>query len=545
MSEIADFFVKLGIQFDDSGIKKADSMFKGFVVTLGDVVNAAKTVVDWGKKIIMAAGEQEKAQMLLSNAIKLTGNETKTSIDKLSLFATNIQKVTTVGDEATMNLMQLGLQMGIAGDQIENSTMSAIGLSKAFGVDLNTSMKLVALATEGEYSMLGRYIPALRTAKTETEKAAIANDAMAKGFEMAKAERGTFIGQTEALTNRIGDLYETVGMALLPVLNDFFNLVNSAILPVMEKFFSDTKNQAKITETLGNVFTWFIKIGLGVKSAIDLMTDALANYAGIIVGIITLNKDLIKESVAGFKKMGNKISEYGKQFTELENLKVEKTAETETALTEIMRVNSEARTEIKNIESEADKKREIEVEELLAELLESKSKREEDLARNREMWANKFAMVVSDALGIILNAETTTWRSVAAAYGQAIKNMISYLIQQLAAEKIKSVAIAIMNSTVTWGAAAYQIGTVIAASTAAMIGLKSLMNFDKGGIVPGLLGQPQLAIVHGGETIIPPNNIASSIIINVNQVHSRREAHAQAEIIGNEIYREFKRGRKL
>ncbi len=41
--------------------------------------------------------------------------------------------------------------------------------------------------------------------------------------------------------------------------------------------------------------------------------------------------------------------------------------------------------------------------------------------------------------------------------------------------------------------------------------------FASGGIVPGAIGQPQLAMVHGGETIIPSNESMGNIVLNFTQ----------------------------
>ncbi len=126
--------------------------------------------------------------------------------------------------------------------------------------------------------------------------------------------------------------------------------------------------------------------------------------------------------------------------------------------------------------------------------------------------------------------------------------MIGFIIKQLVAEKIKSIAVAAMNSAITFGAASYQIGLVIAASTAAMAGLSALQNFDKGGIVQGPLGQPQLAIVHGGEEVIPNGGFGGSgIVINITvpPITSRRVADEYGERIGESIMRKLRRNRKL
>jgi hypothetical protein len=59
-------------------------------------------------------------------------------------------------------------------------------------------------------------------------------------------------------------------------------------------------------------------------------------------------------------------------------------------------------------------------------------------------------------------------------------------------------------------------GTALAARSAALnakYGLGSLPQFQKGGIVPG--SGAQLAIVHGGETILPAGRSAGGVVVNV------------------------------
>ncbi len=44
-----------------------------------------------------------------------------------------------------------------------------------------------------------------------------------------------------------------------------------------------------------------------------------------------------------------------------------------------------------------------------------------------------------------------------------------------------------------------------------------IQGFAEGGVVPGSIGQPQLAMVHGGETIIPANESMGNIVVNFTQ----------------------------
>jgi ABC-type transporter Mla subunit MlaD len=164
-------------------------------------------VHDSKDQFLAAEDADNKLNATLSNMGVLTDDNVK----RLGDFARGMQKVTTVDDDTTKSLMALGMRMGISIDQIQDATKGAVGLSKSFGVDLNTAMKLVSQATEGEFAMMGRYIPQLRTTEDVTEKMALATKAMADGFKIAEAEVKTTGGQLTQTQNRVNDTKESIG----------------------------------------------------------------------------------------------------------------------------------------------------------------------------------------------------------------------------------------------------------------------------------------------------------------------------------------------
>jgi len=112
---------------------------------------------------------------------------------------------------------------------MEETIKQTIGLSKAYGVDLNASMKMVALARQGEFTMLNRYIPQLRALKTDTEKAAMTNKLLAAGFQVAKAETRTYAGQVAQLGNAWGDVKEKIFEQFLPAAMWLIGWLRSAV----------------------------------------------------------------------------------------------------------------------------------------------------------------------------------------------------------------------------------------------------------------------------------------------------------------------------
>jgi len=137
--------------------------------------------------------------------------------------ASDIQKVTTVGDEQTLQLMTQARNMGVAVDKTEEATKGAIGLAEKFkkaGLGQETALKGVALAYQGNFSQLERYIPALRNAETEAEKMAILQEEMASGFDLA----------TEAAKTQAGQIQQTGNaLKILPAINKSLKEINETI----------------------------------------------------------------------------------------------------------------------------------------------------------------------------------------------------------------------------------------------------------------------------------------------------------------------------
>jgi len=181
---------------------------------------------------VTASNMQEQADNRLINTLKIKGIYTDAYFKKLKDTASAIQKVTTVGDEQSEMLMGLAVNMKVSQDKVIEATQGAIGLASAFkdaGLSQELALKGIALAYQGNFTQLQRYIPELRSAKTEAEKMAILQRNMADGFKLAQEETKTGAGAIIQYTNIVGDLKEKIGdmvkKALLPVMSIMSNIV--------------------------------------------------------------------------------------------------------------------------------------------------------------------------------------------------------------------------------------------------------------------------------------------------------------------------------
>lgn len=133
-------------------------------------------------------------------------------IEQMKQFASQLQSVTTVGDETTLGLAQLGVTIGgLSGEALQDATLAAVGLSKSMKIDLNAAMLLVSKAAAGNTSAFSRYGVVFNKNMDAQERYNLVLQMGAKGMAIARAEANTFGGITQQLSNTWGDAKERMG----------------------------------------------------------------------------------------------------------------------------------------------------------------------------------------------------------------------------------------------------------------------------------------------------------------------------------------------
>lgn len=204
-----------------AGLAKAGAALKSFGQSAARIgaafakvfLIAGTAVVGFAGKAIQAFSVQEKAEKQAAAALAAWGDEVDNNMSKIKAFAAQIQNETGIADENTIARVASLRMLGVEADALEDAAKATIALGKA-GMADEAATKAVAMARQGEFEMLNRYIPALRTAGSEQEKAAILNDFLTKGYEQQKDELDTVSGRWTELKGRIGDAMENIGGAI-------------------------------------------------------------------------------------------------------------------------------------------------------------------------------------------------------------------------------------------------------------------------------------------------------------------------------------------
>ncbi len=201
-----------------AGARRTLMQFGGWVTGLGRrmayaFLGAGAGLAGFVALTARAYAKQERAEKSLASALASHGENVDALLPKLKAAAAAIQDQTGVGDEQTLQTMANLKMLGVQTDALEQAAKATIALKSA-GVEEAQATKMVALATAGNYTMLSRYLPALRTATSETEKAAAVNDFLSKGYKQQCDLLNTTGGAWQALRGRVGDVLEEFGKAI-------------------------------------------------------------------------------------------------------------------------------------------------------------------------------------------------------------------------------------------------------------------------------------------------------------------------------------------
>ena len=302
---------KLEQNFKDAGKKIA----KAFAVA---AVAAGALAVKLGKDGVEAAIADQKSQALLANALRNTTGANEAAIASVEDYISAQQRAVAVTDDELRP--SLATLLNATKDVAQAQSLQNLALDIAAGTqkDLQTVSVALARAVGGNVGALKKLHPAIDQTIVKNKDLDGALDELGKNFAGAAATKaGTFEGRMTALRISFDETLETLGFALIPVLEELATVFQTQVLPVFEEFIANNKDQ--IADTLRDVAQFAIKAGKGLASMFKTISDNLAFfqafgallfglfvgtavYNGVkaLIGIITLlTGAFTKQAVAG------------------------------------------------------------------------------------------------------------------------------------------------------------------------------------------------------------------------------------------------------
>ena len=305
------------------GLGSIMSTAAGFIT--GQVLmNAGAAIGDMFKSTIEEASTAQASLAQLDAAIKSTGGAAGLSSQELQDYATSLQDITAYDDEAIQGAESLLLTFtNVKGDVFKDATSTILDMSQAMGQDLKSSSIQLGKALNDPIAGIGA-LSRVGVQFTDDQKKMI-EEMVASGDTMgaqrvilaeldkefggsAEAFANTYAGKMQQFNNTMGNVKETIGAALIPVMQDLMTNVVVPMIPTIQwlaKSFSewmaglrDSKLLNDMTKALQGLTPTIEQISeaFNTVSSFSLEGTPLGNFFAFLQSWATINGPGLMES---------------------------------------------------------------------------------------------------------------------------------------------------------------------------------------------------------------------------------------------------------
>jgi len=261
---------KLGKNIDGFAKKSA----KAFGVA---ALASAAFAVKIGKDAVQAAMEDQKSQALLANSLRNTVGATDNAIAGVERHITALQKQFSVADDELRPAFGRLAAAFNSTTAAQEAMQIALNVSAFASVDLATASDAIIKASQGQYKAITKLVPGIGAATLATKDFGKITDKVSKLTGGAAATRAeTLEGKMMGLKLAFGEVMETLGYALLPVMEKFVTLVTSQLLPKIEAFVKLNKDK------LAAGFQFAAEMAFKLLTTAIAFSDWCANNMGLV-----------------------------------------------------------------------------------------------------------------------------------------------------------------------------------------------------------------------------------------------------------------------
>jgi hypothetical protein len=276
---------KLGKSFDRFASKSA----KAFGVA---AAASAAFAIKIGTDAVQAAIADQKSQALLATSLRNTTGATDGAIAQTEIYITAMQKqFSVVDDDLRPALGRLAAATGSV-TAAQSLLDTALNVSASSGVDLLTATNAIIAGTRGQFRALAKLVPGL-------DAATIASKDYGKVLEKvnmitagaAATRANTLEFRLAGLKIAFGEILETLGYALLPVMERFATTISTRILPQLEYFIAANKDKlAASFQVAADAAVKFLGFAIAFGDWVANNTTTVKTLAAVIAGMFVVGK---------------------------------------------------------------------------------------------------------------------------------------------------------------------------------------------------------------------------------------------------------------
>ncbi len=232
---------------------------------------------------VKAALEDEKAQRILALTLENTTKATKAQIAAVEDYITETALATGVTDDQLRPALSRLVRSTKDTEEAQKLLGLALDISSATGKPLEAIANSLGKAYDGNTNALGKLGLGIDQSILKTKDFNKVYESLRGSFAgFAAQEANTFQGRIDRLNVAFDEAKETIGFALLPVLEKVIRFINDNALPIInalsEGFGSKGAGLSAIITNLGNtIVNVFTPIINGLVKAFNYVKDAIGD----------------------------------------------------------------------------------------------------------------------------------------------------------------------------------------------------------------------------------------------------------------------------
>jgi len=295
-----------------NGLEKADQETKTFSNKLGDALKtgalafaavgaaAGAMAIKIGVDAVKAAIEDEKAQLSLAQTLRNTVKATDAQIKATEEYIEKTALATGVADDQLRPSLDRLVRSTGDVTKAQKLQQLALDISAGTGKDLATVTEALGKAYDGNLGALKRIGVPLDDAIIKSKDFTKAQAVLADTFKgQSDIAANTFQGRMERVKIAIDEAKESIGAALLPILEKLLGFITDKALPFLNNFVAGFENVTKsVNIDLGGALTYLQKIFTpifdGIRTAFDTISDAINRNRDKLQPLFDLFKELGK-----------------------------------------------------------------------------------------------------------------------------------------------------------------------------------------------------------------------------------------------------------
>jgi len=304
----------------EAASKRIEGMSNG-LQGFASAATSALAAMGLGGLLQRAFGEfttMEDTAIGLTAALEANGRAVEPLRARYQAFASDIQNITTVGDDTTLAMLEQIELMGLTGDAAERAARNAIALAKGNGELAPSFVRIAAALEEGNTDMLMRQLPAnIRAIEDETQRAAAAQNYLASQFSVAQAKAQSASGQIAQLKNAFGDFLEEIGAVVADGIKPLVTWLGEAVRwlqalsPETKKYITIALALVTAVAGLGPVLSIVQTLLGGVAGAlgkVGMLASLAFSPIGIAIGLAVAAIAIFVQNTGGISAAFEQVS---------------------------------------------------------------------------------------------------------------------------------------------------------------------------------------------------------------------------------------------